>query len=231
MRTRSDLAVAFLAAAAIHGVAGVCANSLLANGGGAASPLFQPGVSGLSLTLAPLRENLGGETRAPPEAARKDPATDRVARPAEPAVEASSGEPVLRGTDENLLAGLTPGVRRETAASDTAPVGEIAAGSARSDNDGDLLAKGVESSWAGLSEIRPRYPLGARVRGEEGVVRVTAEITAAGRAQNARVAASSGHAALDRAAVDAVTRARFAARGTSPVPGQVTLSFRFQLVE
>lgn len=55
----------------------------------------------------------------------------------------------------------------------------------------------------------PRYPESARRQGWEGRVMVRASVGADGRVQSVAVQRSSGHAVLDRAALDAVRRWRF----------------------
>lgn len=91
---------------------------------------------------------------------------------------------------------------------------------------------GIPSFSAGELDIRPRYPIGARMRGEEGLVRLLVTVLPSGIADRVTVAESSGFPALDRAAIDAVKRSRFR-KVISPggASGEVLLSFRFQLVE
>lgn len=57
--------------------------------------------------------------------------------------------------------------------------------------------------------IKPRYPAGARRRGEEGAVTLNVEINASGRARDVSIAKSSGFSVLDNAAKQAVSKARF----------------------
>lgn len=102
----------------------------------------------------------------------------------------------------------------------------------RADNNADTLEKGVETFSAGITELRPRYPLGSRRRGEEGIVTVKVKVNAAGRAEKVEIKESSGYPALDREAVDAVKKARFAGQGGGAASGgEVVLSFRFKLIE
>ncbi len=58
-------------------------------------------------------------------------------------------------------------------------------------------------------EIRPDYPKGARLRGEEGAVVLELHVTSRGRADVVRVVGTSGFEELDLAAVKAVKAARF----------------------
>ena len=80
--------------------------------------------------------------------------------------------------------------------------------------------------------IRPEYPKGARLRGEQGNVILEIEIGADGVCVAAKVAVSCGFAELDAAAVKAALAARFvpAKAGHSPVSSvaRLTLSFRLK---
>lgn len=78
---------------------------------------------------------------------------------------------------------------------------------------------------APLSSIHPRYPMGSRIRGEEGPVRVRVRIDGRGHPVETEVTRSSGFFALDAAAVKAVQGARFVA----PAPGAPPESFRTEL--
>ena len=80
--------------------------------------------------------------------------------------------------------------------------------------------------------IRPEYPKGARLRGEQGNVILEIEIGADRVCVAAKVAVSCGFAELDAAAVKAALAARFvpAKAGNSPVSSvaRLTLSFRLK---
>jgi protein TonB len=82
-----------------------------------------------------------------------------------------------------------------------------------------------------LYDPAPQYPAVARRRGEQGTVRCLVTVDAAGRVETAAVLASSGSPALDRAALEAVTRTPFApARaGEEAVRGELVVAVRFQL--
>lgn len=79
---------------------------------------------------------------------------------------------------------------------------------------------------------KPGYPAREHRLGVEGVVEVRAEVDASGAVVSVEVAATSGSAALDRAAVGAVLRWRFepALREGVPVPDSVRLRIRFELL-
>jgi protein TonB len=80
-------------------------------------------------------------------------------------------------------------------------------------------------------DVEAVYPLGARLRGEEGAVRLSARIGEDGRVDVVEIHASSGFAILDRAAERAVRRTRFspATRNDRPVAGDITITIRFHL--
>jgi protein TonB len=75
------------------------------------------------------------------------------------------------------------------------------------------------------------YPLGSRLRGEEGAVYLKIRVGADGRVEAVDIHRSSGFAALDRAAERAVRQTRFAPgmRGERPVPGELTITILLRL--
>lgn len=97
----------------------------------------------------------------------------------------------------------------------------------------DALRQGVSGAVRVQSEIRPYYPLGARLRGEEGVVTVRVWVNPSGRARRCEVARSSGYPALDEAAVDAARRARYVSTrlGAWRAEVETALTFQFRLTE
>lgn len=79
--------------------------------------------------------------------------------------------------------------------------------------------------------IVPKYPRGARKRGEEGEVIVKLEIDIAGVVKSAVVIGSSGFAELDVAALNAALGAKFkpALAEGAPIPSMLDLKFVFKL--
>lgn len=77
----------------------------------------------------------------------------------------------------------------------------------------------------------PRYPRVARRRNYQGTVVLDVLVTIDGMAADVRVAASSGHAILDRAALNTVRAWRFtpARKGRHPVEMWVQVPVRFEL--
>jgi protein TonB len=78
---------------------------------------------------------------------------------------------------------------------------------------------------------KPSYPNEAAYRGEQGVVVLLAHVSPEGLVLSVDVAQSSGHAALDRAARDAVVTWHFmpSVKDGQPVPSEVPLRFVFAL--
>lgn len=78
---------------------------------------------------------------------------------------------------------------------------------------------------------KPEYPPQAYLAGIEGRVLLRLHIAATGHVEQVEIVQSSGHAILDRAAVEAVSswRGRPARRGDRPVPSTQLLPVRFQL--
>ncbi len=95
--------------------------------------------------------------------------------------------------------------------------------------DADTRDKGVETSAIDTGAVRPRYPLGSRLRGEEGLVRLTVRVDASGKTTDVSVSESSGHSALDRAAVKAAWKARYVTRSGGTRAGETTFGVRFRL--
>ena len=88
----------------------------------------------------------------------------------------------------------------------------------------------VASPYA-LNRIVPTYPRAARRRGHEGCVEVEIVVTEDGSVTEEHVVASSGHAELDKAAMEAVRTARFAPATETglAVRGRLRLTFDFRL--
>lgn len=99
--------------------------------------------------------------------------------------------------------------------------------------DADPDPKGVINSSAEFAGIRPYYPLAARMRGEEGVVKVEICLGPNGRVLECNLAKSSGFPALDNAALKAVRNSRFISADSLPIRHacKTTLTFRFDLVD
>ena len=99
--------------------------------------------------------------------------------------------------------------------------------------DADSLIKGVDAPPPPASTIRPMYPLGARMRGEEGTVTLRVKVDTYGHVASVAVENSSGFSSLDGAAMKAVQKARFvpARTGGRIQETETTLTVRFRLVD
>jgi protein TonB len=82
-----------------------------------------------------------------------------------------------------------------------------------------------------LANPPPPYPASARRRGIEGAVFIDARVGVGGEARELKLATSSGDAALDSAAMDAVRGWRFvpARRGEQAVEAWVRIPLVFRL--
>lgn len=82
-----------------------------------------------------------------------------------------------------------------------------------------------------LDNPAPAYPAMARRMGEQGRVVLRVHVSAAGRADEVEVQASSGYGRLDASAGDAVRRWKFAParRGNEAVPAWVLVPVSFKL--
>jgi len=97
--------------------------------------------------------------------------------------------------------------------------------------DADLQTKGVETPAIDVGGVRPRYPLGSRLRSEEGVVRLRVEVDNRGRAALVELVESSGFTALDREAQRAASRARYRDANGETRAGTTTFNVRFRLTD
>ncbi|MCD8139633.1 MAG: TonB family protein [Planctomycetaceae bacterium] len=89
----------------------------------------------------------------------------------------------------------------------------------------EARSRGVIQRIRPLGALVPEYPQGARRRGEEGEVLVSAAIDAAGRCAWATVERSSGYPDLDNAALDTVRRASFVPASEDGIP--IAMADRF----
>ncbi|WP_135466303.1 energy transducer TonB [Crenalkalicoccus roseus] len=99
---------------------------------------------------------------------------------------------------------------------------------------GALVLGAVSQPTPEYRPEEPRYPEGARRRGETGTVRVRLHVDERGRVARVDLLGSSGHAELDRAAQDYFARWRFrpARRADGlPVADSVTAALTWRLVD
>lgn len=100
------------------------------------------------------------------------------------------------------------------------------------EQNADMLEKGVREAPSATTPVRPQYPYGSRIRGEEGDVVLSATLDNAGCVAEVKVLSTSGYHALDRAAIKALKQAVFIFKNGSPVIGQnVEYTFHFKLNE
>ena len=202
----------------------LCAFALLA-GGTAIVPARAPSVeiSSVELSFASEDGTLPEINPFPPDNAPLPPlpetsapsplqeAADAPPLKAEPPVKADSGEIALPEPAPERPS-LPPAQIVETAPS-------------------SLGQAKVDAPARPVAPIRPRYPESSRRRGEEGTVEVEVAINASGRVDSVSVVSSSGYAALDAAARDAVARTKFvpAADGDRNVSSLARLKVAFVL--
>ncbi len=96
-----------------------------------------------------------------------------------------------------------------------------------------MLDEGVEQGDPKVTtDIKPSYPMGSRMRGEQGSATIRVWIDAAGRAKRAEVVETSGYPALDRAAIKAAKKAHFRdSKGSLVYSRETTVTFHFTLVD
>jgi protein TonB len=136
---------------------------------------------------------------------------DPVEAPSEPTASAGtirSGAASAAATpgrsDPDAPAPDTPSAR----AAPTADLpGPLASAAPRSDVNRGRVGPRVDASWAG--NAAPAYPSTARRLGMQGEVRLDVHVGTSGTVLDVRLRTSSGSAALDRSAIDAVRHWRF----------------------
>jgi len=237
VKHRKNLIASFFASLTLHGIAVMCIAGFVVAGGSQLVPVFRQGASSIMVTLAE-----SGQSAAPLPEAKPDvridvprplkmPAIDIPEKPIPAVAGLKSPRPLVPDTNKSVE--VTPEDKPvEVAGADSDD------SSRRSDEtgekDGDNASKGVQmpADTGSYFDIQcPAYPLGAKLRGEEGLVVVKASVNAKGRAEKVEVLKSSGYAALDESAVNAMKRARFVARnGGSIRAGEVTQPFVYKLV-
>ena len=167
-----------------------------------------------------------------PEIAEKSPAPAGTSTPAAaPNPEKPSASPVE-------LASVVPASGSRPAAD--APGTTVASGAVSADASSSPATEAAsgpgeapEGSLKPVSGIRVRYPVGSRMRGEEGSTRLRLRVNARGLVEDVGVLSSSGYPSLDDAAVNAARRARFA-RASAPARVTeivTTLTIHFKLVD
>jgi protein TonB len=92
-------------------------------------------------------------------------------------------------------------------------------------------ARNVQPDY--LNNSPPQYPESSRLSGEQGVVLVRAGVATTGQVTRVELARSSGHSALDRAAVEAVGGWKFrpASAAGIAMTSEVIVPVRFELHE
>ncbi|MEI6809667.1 MAG: energy transducer TonB [bacterium] len=218
------MAIPFFMAVLIHTAGVVCAGRMLVGYilAGSVVPAFQQGESSLEFTL--LSSELKQEAPQPvvplpqPAVHIENPVPEAVSE----IVPVSTNEQVQ--PDLEGISALAP-ITQEVAAQGPDRQGENA--------NADDLKKGVEGGAVPASVIRPVYPIGSRLRGEEGSVVMSVKVDVAGEVSGVMVIASSGYSGLDNAAEKAVKRTRFipAQSDGKPREAEARLTVRFRLVD
>lgn len=222
---RPALIVPFLLALLLHAAAAVCITRMA--GPPSRRPVARPPEGRLRIELQPLppapSDASPGADPVPPAPVAAPvepaPATPVPVAPTPPAADAPPAPPAMPASPVMAPPAPAPAPESEAAPSSSETPAAAAGGEGEGEGSGDASASPVPASapsvaaaWVVEGQISPRYPLLSRLRGEEGCVVVRVALDAAGRANDAAVELSSGHAALDRAALNAVRRATWSVR-------------------
>jgi protein TonB len=200
---------------------------------GADLPLLQGTAAG--------REELAVVTAASPIDAISRPLPPPEARPMTEVVPFDPERPLIekpksKTTQQRARKAEKPRPTRKPLADDTE--GRNLKGDSSRAGQGSKGGRGVPGA-AGSSRAaaplpgnpHPRYPRVARSNGHEGRVLIRVSVLGNGRVGSATIAKSSGHGSLDRAALEAVKRWRFAPalRAGKPVTATLTVPVVFRL--
>jgi len=111
------------------------------------------------------------------------------------------------------------------------PAGDGSLAKPGPDATSTLVQVGVRAKPNYLKKPEPAYPAVARRRRQEGTVLLAVKVSAAGRATRVELKHSSGHPALDAAALEAVPAWEFepARLGTLKVDSEIEVPVRFEL--
>jgi protein TonB len=232
VKPRQSIALSLLAALSLHAV--VLLTVRMAGQGDSGAPTIE-------LALESARP-AGAGPHTGPAPARRAAATTRAAAAAVvlPTPSPAPAQlPAPAAPSENSDASPQPVTMEPAAGSfdvnDQAPASGAAAGGAvtagtDSPVDGAAVAPLLTPPHP-KAEILPTYPRSARRAGLEGIVRIAAFVDESGHVVSAEVLSSSGHDALDQAALQAVQHASFepALQAGKPVPCRLIIPVRFKL--
>ncbi len=122
---------------------------------------------------------------------------------------------------------------RDLEAPESPPVGRTVPGEPPSTPAVAPKQARVDAPPAPRRTIKPKYPEGARKRGEQGDVTLELEVDVHGIVVGVKVTGGCGFAELERAAIAAARKALFrpAKRGKKPVSSRARLTLTFRLRE
>jgi protein TonB len=191
-------------------------------GQGAFSPLA--GEQGIEVDLAPAPE--AGRLVAEPAPAP----LSSLQQKAEPAAQPVPLPAAKKEPEQARPRAAEARTRSTSAASAPQAQAGQAAGSAASAPDSPEAASSPEA-LSSYANPKPAYPELARRRGQEGLVRLLAQVDEQGGLAELLVEKSSGFPLLDEAALKAVRKWRFkpGSRGGRPVRGSVLIPVEFLL--
>lgn len=248
MKTRTNLFSSCAASLLLHGLILIAITTLCLGSSSAFIPAFKRGDSSFEVTfLAPPSDNHLPVSYLPP-ALEQTPAVEEPAPepelppagkpikedylPEDILIEEENAEPFEEPVNQVAGPVKDPSASpsRETEIASATTSADKISRRDSSDSSGTPLS-GVTGNFIATSQIHPNYPLGARLRGEEGIVTIQALISISGYPQSPSILKSSGYPALDRAALNAMQKARFVPihKTAKPIESQMTLTFRFQI--
>ncbi|MGA2764005.1 MAG: TonB family protein [Spirochaetia bacterium] len=218
-----------------------------AGSGPAAAARAQGGPPKQARAAVPARTPTKAAVKAAPAVAPVQPApavTPTAAPPSQPqenpspAAESSNGTGSTRGSGQQEATGTGATVGGSgTGSSGGTGSGGTGGGSGAGTVDAggpaevSPVATIADIDPVPIREITAAYPTSAKRLGQEGLVKIQADVDTSGAVVASRVTRSSGFASLDNAALDAVKNARFlpALKNGRTVEASIIIPIRFRL--
>jgi protein TonB len=175
----------------------------------AAQPARPPSIARAEAKQAPASIADPAAASLPAAASVPVPAQPALSAPATPApwITAAASPPAVNAITVPPAGPSAPGSDASPTASAPGPRQAVAAASSGASESARRTGPRVDASWAG--NAAPAYPSSARRMGEQGRVKLDVHVGVDGAVIDVQLRESSGSAALDRSATEAVRKWRF----------------------
>jgi TonB family protein len=222
LRTRKDLLIAFMIAIFIHVIAGMATGTLLYIHSAGFEPVYDISFSNVDVSYAeapPMQIKTVSKDQTPA------PVIPLQKRDCDPAPLITSPKPPQESTP--IPKPQTAQIGTSTAASHI----ETDVGLSNDNIPNSIDISQMDPNEIGRSIIRPKYPLEARRRGEEGSVTINITVNSSGKAENVELLQTSGYSSLDESAISAAKKALYVNSDSEEfMTGEARITIRFKLL-